>query len=87
MRQLRISKFLCQVSLTQNQRELVKFQKPYTLYSRLPNKTATEAQQEEASKKTPFEDLLEFKPRTNTTDNELFKGILGEDALKPEALE
>lgn len=68
VKQLRISKFMGTFILSNNQRELVKFMKQYTLLTRLPRKKTVEKsnrlnsmddfEYEEDHKATPYEDLL-----------------------------
>jgi hypothetical protein len=86
VKQLRISKFLASFLLTSNQRELVKFMKQYTLSTRVPKlhragSIVIDTPNGEEVKRTPFEDLLDYKPLTNKVDKLLHRGILGEAAI------
>lgn len=88
VKQLRISKFMSSFILTQNQRELVKFMKQYTLITRLPRPSQRaksvaddESTTPDDTKRTPFENLLEYKPDSNNIDALLHKGILDEREL------
>lgn len=90
VKQLRISKFMSTFILNNNQRELVKFMKQYTLLTRLPrgrtrtltttNLNAIEDNSEgeftEIRKASPYEDLLEYNPKVNKIDKLLHEGIL-----------
>lgn len=91
---MRISKFLSSFLLTQNQRELVKFMKQYTLITRLPKSssgylykatTKDSVSLEDGKligqKRSPFEDLLEYSPDKNNIDSLLHKNILDPDEL------
>ena len=82
VKQLRISKFMSTFILNNNQRELVKFMKQYTLLTRLPRgrartmtmtnvnaiESASENEFTEIRKASPYEDLLEYRPEVNKID-------------------
>ena len=80
---MRISKFLSSWILSSNQRELVNFMKQYTLTTRVPKQGPLQGSMVidtpgNETKRTPFEDLLEYKPSTNKVDGLLHKAILDE---------
>jgi hypothetical protein len=75
--------------LTRNQRELVKFMKQYTLITRPPKKgfksivvdDVHTPYGDENIKKSPFEDLLDYRPDSNKIDRLLHKAILDDYEL------
>ena len=88
VKQLRISKFMSSFLLTQNQIELVKFLKSYTLVTKLPkSRTKTlqnvesNSENESNEKRTHLDDLRDYHPQTDKIDALLHKQILDEDEL------
>ena len=80
---MRISRFMSSVFLSKNQRELVKFLKPYVLYSHKKKKDRrrNERLDSETTNNAPEEALLDFKPDDNEIDGKLYDGIV-EDKIR-----
>ena len=81
VKQLRISRFMSSVFLSQNQRELIKFLKAYVLYShrkkRGRNVNVKGSSASSLSKVHPAEEaLLDFRPDENEVDAKLYEGIV-----------
>ena len=74
---MRISRFMSSVFLSKNQRELVKFLKPYVLYSHKKKKDRrTTRLDSETTINRAEEALLDFKPDENEIDGKLYDGIV-----------
>ena len=84
VKQLRISRFMSSVILSANQRELVKFMKPYVLYTKSMKRHSRSIRLESdnnlfsiADRLHPAEEaLLDFKPDENEIDGKLYEGIV-----------
>lgn len=83
VKQLRISRFMSSVFLSKNQRELVKFLKPYVLYAQKKKKGRRTVRLDSETTITPAEEaLLDFKPDENEIDGKLYDGIVETDQGK-----
>ena len=80
---MRISRFMSSVFLSKNQRELVKFLKPYVLYSHKKKKDRrTIRLDSETSISRAEEALLDFKPDENEIDGKLYDGIVEANKIR-----
>jgi hypothetical protein len=86
----RIGKFLSSIYLSPNQRELVKFMQPYTLYTRRPEKILRHQSENETSVQSDkdtivsetdifFGGMLNFNPDEDPIDSKLQMQILDRD--------
>ena len=82
VKQLRISRFMSSIMLSNNQRELVKFLKPYVLITQSKKRIGKNRYDSEddfslGARLHPAEEaLLDFKPDENEIDGKLYDGIV-----------